>query len=238
MINQLQTISKKLNDIETQFKELGNGYRDWVSKQSFPVEATVVTTSGAIQGAAFGGLIGAVAQVAAHVFPQHSHAIKAFSSCPMAEARNIAAMEGARAGINCIMKRIRRKEDVHTRMAAGFGAGVTFELLTSTGNPHVAVNAAILGVIGALVGGVIFELGQKKSQLQGEYARTRCMLSNLGLQNYVKNFQEGLLTDITIPLLTDSVLRDARVPTGPRLLILDHIARDPELQKMRRCHVG
>ncbi|KAI3907224.1 hypothetical protein MKW92_031290 [Papaver armeniacum] len=189
MINQLQTISKKLNEIETQFKDLGNGYRDWVSKQSFPVEATVVTTSGAIQGAAFGGLIGAVAQVAAHVFPQHSHAIKAFSSCPMAEARNIAAMEGARAGINCIMKRIRRKEDVHT---AGFGAGVTFELLTSTGNPHVAVNAAILGVIGALVGGVIFE-----------YARTRCMLSNLGLQNYEKNFQEGLLTDITIPLLTD-----------------------------------
>ncbi|MCL7047369.1 hypothetical protein MKW94_014628, partial [Papaver nudicaule] len=49
------------------------------------------------------------------------------------------------------------------------------------------------------------------------------MLSKLGLQNYEKNFKKGLLTDITLPLLTDSALKDVGVPPGPRLLILDHI---------------
>ncbi|MCL7034670.1 hypothetical protein MKW94_014965 [Papaver nudicaule] len=238
MINQLQIISRKLAEFQTKFKELGNGYRNWVSKQSFPVEATVITASSAIQGAACGGLIGAVAQVAGHAFPGNSLCIRALRSNPMAEARSFAAMEGARASINCIMKRIRRKEDAQTRMAAGFGAGVTFKLMTSMGHPYVAIDAVILGLIGALVGGSIFELGQKTSQMPGEYTKTRCMLSNLGLQNYEKNFKEGLLTDITIPLLTDSVLRDARVPPGPRLLILDHIARDPELQKMGQRRVG
>lgn len=35
------------------------------------------------------------------------------------------------------------------------------------------------------------------------YARTRGMLDKLGLQNYTKNFKRGLLTDSTLPLLTD-----------------------------------
>lgn len=52
----------------------------------------------------------------------------------------------------------------------------------------------------------INQLGQKFSQPQTEdirYAKTRDMLHNLGLQSYVKNFQRGLLTDNTLPLLTD-----------------------------------
>lgn len=53
---------------------------------------------------------------------------------------------------------------------------------------------------------------------------------SLGLQNYEKNFKKGLLTDTTLPLLTDSALRDVNIPPGPRLLILDHIQRDPELK--------
>ncbi|RZC76676.1 hypothetical protein C5167_000822 [Papaver somniferum] len=200
--NQLRIISSKLTELETKFKEFGNGYRNWVSKQSFPVEATVATTSGAIQGAAFGGLFGAAAQVAGHVFPEHSPAIKAFCSGPVAEARIMAAMEGARASVTCIMKRIKGKEDVQTRMAAGFGAGATLGMIRPR-DSYGAVYAAMLGVVGALVGGVFFQLGQKTSQLPGEYTRTRCMLSNLGLQNYEENFKKGLLTDITMPLLTD-----------------------------------
>lgn len=35
------------------------------------------------------------------------------------------------------------------------------------------------------------------------YNKTRSMLSSLGLQNYEKNFKKGLLTDNTLPLLTD-----------------------------------
>lgn len=53
---------------------------------------------------------------------------------------------------------------------------------------------------------VIIKLGKKFSQQPVEdiyYAETRNMLSNLGLQNYEKNFKKGLLTDRTLPLLTD-----------------------------------
>ncbi|KAF8413440.1 hypothetical protein HHK36_001423 [Tetracentron sinense] len=83
------------------------------------------------------------------------------------------------------------------------------------------------------------QLGQKFSQPPAEdafYARTRCMLTSLGLQNYEKNFKKGLLTDSTLPLLTDRqvvkvALRDVKIPPGPRLLILDRIQRDPELKE-------
>lgn len=50
------------------------------------------------------------------------------------------------------------------------------------------------------------QLGQKFSQPPAEdthYAKTRYMLNNLGLQSYEKNFKKGLLTDGTLPLLTD-----------------------------------
>lgn len=50
------------------------------------------------------------------------------------------------------------------------------------------------------------QLGQKFSQPPVEdtnYVKTRHMLHNLGLQNYEKHFKKGLLTDNTLPLLTD-----------------------------------
>lgn len=53
---------------------------------------------------------------------------------------------------------------------------------------------------------MLIQLGQKFSQPPAEdiyYTRTRTMLNNLGLQNYEKNFKRGLLTDNTLPLLTD-----------------------------------
>ncbi|MCI25910.1 mitochondrial-like import inner membrane translocase subunit TIM17/TIM22/TIM23 family protein, partial [Trifolium medium] len=71
-------------------------------------------------------------------------------------------------------------------------------------------------------------VGQKFSQPAAEdinYAKTRSMLNNLGLQNYEKNFKKGLLSDNTLPLLNDSALRDVKIPPGPRLLILDQIQR-------------
>ena len=53
---------------------------------------------------------------------------------------------------------------------------------------------------------VVLQIGQKFSQPPAEdlfYSRTRSMLTSLGLQNYEKNFKRGLLTDSTLPLLTD-----------------------------------
>ena len=49
------------------------------------------------------------------------------------------------------------------------------------------------------------------------------MLSHLGLEAFRGNFREGMLSDMTLPLLTDDALRDARIPPGPRLLIMDHV---------------
>ncbi|XP_026395753.1 chloroplastic import inner membrane translocase subunit HP30-2-like [Papaver somniferum] len=138
VINQLQTIC------------------NWFSKQPFPVQATVVTTAIAIHGAALGGLVGGVAQVAAHVFPKRSLAIKAKFASSMVEARMFAAVLGTHSSIYFIMGNIRGKDDVYTRMAAGFGAGAA-----------------------------------------------------------------------------GSILKEVGLPPGPRLLILDHIENDPELQKMR-----
>ncbi|KAI3877169.1 hypothetical protein MKW92_051124 [Papaver armeniacum] len=112
--------------------------------------------------------------------------------------------------------------------AGGFGVGFTLKLmLTPMWDPDVAVKAVIHGVIGALVGGSAFQLGDRISPPSREYARTRCMLSNLGLRGYEKNFTEGFLTDATIPLLNDRqvVLREVGVPPGPKLLILDHVER-------------
>ncbi|KAI3972509.1 hypothetical protein MKW92_021934 [Papaver armeniacum] len=107
-------------------------------------------------------------------------------------------MGGVRASINCFLKGFRGKEDVQIRMAAGFGVGFTLKLmLTPMWVPDVAVKAVIHGVIGALVGGSGFQLGHRISPPSREYTRTRCMLSNLGLQNYEKNFQEGFLIDTT-----------------------------------------
>ncbi|MCL7023159.1 hypothetical protein MKW94_026080 [Papaver nudicaule] len=184
------------------------------------VRMTNETIPETILGAACGRLIQAFAPVAA------------FSKSPMAQARTLAVIGGVHAAVSCIMERIRGREDAQTRMAAGFGVGATLSLLTRTGKPYVAVDTILFGVIGALVGRCI------KFQPTGEYTRTRCMLSNLGLQDYEKNFKKGLLTDITIPLLTESTLKDVGVPPGPRLIILDHIQRDPELQKMRRARAG
>ncbi len=53
---------------------------------------------------------------------------------------------------------------------------------------------------------VFVQLGQKFAQTPEKdinYDRTRNMLFRLGLQNYEKNFMKGLLTDTTLPLLTD-----------------------------------
>lgn len=52
----------------------------------------------------------------------------------------------------------------------------------------------------------ILQVGERFSQPPVEdvhYAKTRSMLNNLGLQGYEKNFKKGLLSDSTLPLLTD-----------------------------------
>ena len=47
-----------VEQIQARFKELENGFRTWLAKQSLPVEAAVVTVTSAAQGAAIGGFMG------------------------------------------------------------------------------------------------------------------------------------------------------------------------------------
>ncbi|XP_051143728.1 chloroplastic import inner membrane translocase subunit HP30-2 [Andrographis paniculata] len=241
--NPIVLIQAKLKEVEVKFKE-------WLAKQSLPVEAAVVTATSAGQGAAIGAFMGTLTGDASSLIspppnapglnPEAMASLKqaqALSGGPLVQARNFAVMTGVNAGISCVMKRLRGKEDVQSSMVAAFGSGAMFSLVSGMGGPNQAMNAVTSGLFFALVQGGLFQLGQKFSQPPVEdvfYVKTRSMLSNLGLQNYEKNFKRGLLTDTTLPLLTDSALRDVKIPPGPRLLILDHIDRDPELKGRRR----
>ncbi|XP_065861453.1 chloroplastic import inner membrane translocase subunit HP30-2-like [Euphorbia lathyris] len=237
-----------VEQLQLKFKDLEHGFKSWLSKQSLAVEAAVVTATSAAQGAAIGAFMGTLTNDVssslhtppeASLNPQAMASFKqaqALSGGPLVQARNFAVMTGVNAGISCVMKRLRGKEDVQSSMVAAFGSGAMFSLVSGVGGPNQAANAVTSGLFFALVQGGIFQLGQKFSQPPAEdthYSRTRAMLNNLGLQNYEKNFKRGLLTDGTLPLLTDSALRDVKVPPGPRLLILDHIQRDPELKARR-----
>ncbi|KAJ8490911.1 hypothetical protein OPV22_012632 [Ensete ventricosum] len=235
---------------QARFKELETGFRAWLEKQSMAVEAAVVTATNAAQGAAIGGLLGTLTSDvssalpastpnAAGLNPEAIASLKnaqAFTGSPLVQARNFAVMAGANAGISSVMKRIRGVEDVQSSMVAAFGSGALFSLVSGMGGPNQAANAVTSGLFFALFQGGLFMVGQKFSTPPDEdvyYSQTRGMLTSLGLQKYEKNFKKGLLTDSTLPLLTDSALRDVNVPPGPRLLILDHIHSDPELTKGR-----
>ncbi|KAL1290597.1 hypothetical protein HN51_059236 [Arachis hypogaea] len=242
-----QHLQNPIEQLQGRFKELETRFRVWLSRQSLAVEAAVVTTTSAAQGAAIGAFMGTLTADSAATFPtpppnaslnpQAMASLKqaqALSGGPLIQARNFAVMTGVNAGISCVLKRLRGKEDVQSSMAAAFGSGAMFSLVSGMGGPNQAANAVTSGLFFALVQGGLFQIGQKFSQPPAEdihYIKTRSMLQNLGLQSYEKNFKRGLLTDNTLPLLTDSALRDVKIPPGPRLLILDHIERDADLKE-------
>ncbi|XP_022922411.1 uncharacterized protein LOC111430417 [Cucurbita moschata] len=234
-----------VEQIQARFKELENGFKAWLAKQSLPVEAAVVTATSAVQGAAIGGFMGTLTNDVSSSLPTpqvglNPQAMASFKQAqalaggPLVQARNFAVMTGVNAGISSVMKRLRGKEDVQSSMVAAFGSGALFSLVSGMGGPNQAANALTSGFFFALVQGGIFKVGERFSQPPVEdvhYAKTRSMLNNLGLQGYEKNFKNGLLSDSTLPLLTDSALRDVKIPPGPRLLILDHIQRNPEVRE-------
>lgn len=242
------TPQNPVQQLQVKFKELESGFKAWLAKQSLPVETAVITAISSVQGAAIGALMGSLTKDVsaalpnpANLEPQAMAAVnqaQALAGGPLIQARNFAVMTGVSAGISTVMKRLRGKEDVQTNMVAAFGSGVMYSFVSgigSGGNP--AINAVTSGLFFALGQGGLFWAGKKFSQPPAEdiyYAKTRSLLRKLGLQNYENNFKTGLLTDSTLPLLTDSALRDVKIPPGPRLLILDHIDRDPELSEVSK----
>lgn len=58
-----------LTQLQTRFKELEIGFKAWLAKQSLPVEATVVTATSAVQGAAIGAFMGTLTSDISSPFP-------------------------------------------------------------------------------------------------------------------------------------------------------------------------
>ncbi|XP_042473002.1 chloroplastic import inner membrane translocase subunit HP30-2-like [Zingiber officinale] len=234
--------------VQARLKDLEIGFRGWLAKQSIAVEAAVVTATNAAQGAAIGGLLGTLTSDLSSALPATPNNVaglnpeamasfknaQALAGGPLVQARNFAVMAGANAGISSVMKRIRGVEDVQSSMVAAFGSGALFSLVSGVGGPNQAANAVTSGLFFALFQGGMYMVGQKFTPSPTEdthYSQTRGLLTSLGLQKYENNFKKGLLTDNTLPLLTDSALKDINIPPGPRLLILDQIHRNPELRK-------
>lgn len=62
-------LQNPIEQLQTRFKELENGFKLWLSKQSLPVEAAVVTATSAAQGAAIGAFMGTLTNEASSSFP-------------------------------------------------------------------------------------------------------------------------------------------------------------------------
>ena len=58
VVTKLMPQQNPLEQLQAKFKEVENGFRAWLAKQSLPVEAAVVTTTSAAQGAAIGAFMG------------------------------------------------------------------------------------------------------------------------------------------------------------------------------------
>ncbi|KAH6828984.1 isochorismate synthase 2, partial [Perilla frutescens var. hirtella] len=96
--NPVALVQVKLKDVEVKFK-------GWLAKQTLPVEAVIVTATSAIQGAA-------------NLNPDAMASLKqaqALAGGPLLQALNFAVMTGANAGIACVMKRLRGKDDVQSK---------------------------------------------------------------------------------------------------------------------------
>ena len=58
VVTKLMPQQNPLEQLQAKFKEVENGFRAWLDKQSLPVEAVVVTAASAAQGAAIGAFMG------------------------------------------------------------------------------------------------------------------------------------------------------------------------------------
>nr|KJB37430.1 hypothetical protein B456_006G203900 [Gossypium raimondii] len=127
VVTGLMAHQNPLEQLQAKFKEVEKGFKAWLDKQSMPVEAAVVTATGAVQGAAIGALMGTLTKDVSSSFPTPPQAslnhqamaslkqAQALSGAPWVQARNFAVMTGVNAGLACVMKRLRGKEDVQSR---------------------------------------------------------------------------------------------------------------------------
>ncbi|GJV92171.1 chloroplastic import inner membrane translocase subunit HP30-2-like protein [Tanacetum coccineum] len=179
-----------------------------IDKNPSPIKAAIVTTINAtVAGAAMSLVMDAVFFYLRSTFSvspprlvslNHSNQLaKSISQERMVMACTRGALMGIDAGITGVMKRIRGKEDVHTSMMAGIGAGVLVSLLRG----RDLTNASHLVLY---MGSRMVKEKFSQPRIEDElFKKTSVMLSNLGLGHYEENFKKEFLTDETLPLLSD-----------------------------------
>ena len=164
-----------------------------------------------------------------------------FSGPPKVLAVNLAVFSAVQSGLTLAVKKYRGKDDITTNMIGMLGAGAALSLSTNLGpSPPApgqvkpttplgyATDAARTGALFAALNGAFMKVGQmfngKNPTQDVYYYHTVGMLTALGLEKYEKNFRRGLLTDDCLALLSDSALKEVKIPPGPRLKILNYVA--------------
>lgn len=164
-----------------------------------------------------------------------------FAGPPKVLALNIAVFSAVQGGLTLAVKKYRGKDDITTNMIGMLGAGAALSLCTNLGPAPAApgqvkpttplgyaTDAVRTGVLFAALNGAFMKVGQmftgKNSSQDIYYYHTVGMLTALGLEKYEKNFRRGLLMDDCLALLSDSALKEVKIPPGPRLKILNYVA--------------
>ena len=166
-----------------------------------------------------------------------------FSGPPKVLALNLAIFTAVQGGLTLAVKRFRGVDDIQTNMIVMLGACAALSLTTnlsgggvgsapghvkSTKPQDYLTDALRTGVLFAVLNGAFMKAGQWFTGTNASqdiyYYHTNCMLTSLGLEKYEKNFRKGMLMDDCLTLLSDSALKEVRIPPGPRLRILHYIS--------------
>ncbi|KAK9828423.1 hypothetical protein WJX81_006396 [Elliptochloris bilobata] len=223
-------------------KKLLGHFNGWVASQPPYIEAIVATIGGGGQGAFLGAVMGQMTKLDPNVTnqlmnqpnanPDMVKQMQAFQTGgPTVQARNFAVMTGVNAGLAVAVRRWGKGkvDETYGTMIAAFGSGVAFSLVSGmAGGGNPLQGAFTTGVFFALFQGAFHKLGQRfggGKQDAPEYARGSYLLRTLGMQKYEQCLKRGKLTDSTIMLWNDAALQEARMPPGPRLLLLHHLER-------------
>ncbi|CAN6875949.1 unnamed protein product [Brassica oleracea] len=171
-----------------------------------------------------GGIVGMV--IMAPLARRYPRALGSLSRTQF--ARDYSTFAAAACGIDSIMRVTRGKDDLTNHLVSGSGAGLAYSFVSQgfkVRPAHALLTAAGSAVV---MSGTVYkgnEIIRSRNAQDSFYTEARAMLSKLSLEDYEKNFKKGHLTDYTLPLLTDSDLKEVNIPPGARLLILDHIKR-------------
>ena len=165
-----------------------------------------------------------------------------FSGPPKVLALNLAVFTAVQGGLTLAVKRYRGVDDIQTNMIGMFGAVAALSLTTNLSGGQSATpgqvkpttftgyitDAARTGILFAALNGAFMQAGQwfsgKNTSEDVYYFHTVSMLRILGLEKYERNFRKGLLMDDCLTLLSESSLREVKIPPGPRLKILNYVA--------------